>query len=505
MSKLFEKMAIIGAGSMGSNMAMLFASTGRHVSLFDISAENLKDAQSKADADPESKGRVSTYGSYGDLIASLPNGEPRLFLFSISHGKPTDTVIESLRPYLRRGDILVDAGNEWYRDTCRRYDEMKKIGVGYVGMGVSGGYQSARRGPSCSPGGDADVVESVMPLLKEIAAKDVFGGKGDGGPCVARIGPDGAGHHVKMTHNGIEHAMMSVIGEVFELMGTCQGDDYDQCGHLFRQWAAEGDLKQNFLLEIAADVCLHKEPHSATHTLSRIQDKVVQDADDTEGTGPWTVIESARRHVSAPSIASAQYLRVASADRAQRLRVAQLMHIPPPHRQEKGLTSEDLRLATYGAFLASYVQGLNLILKASTDEQWGVRLSECIRIWRAGCIIRSTAIADLLQAPLANAESNLSDPLKNVLHLPVVANELTRCYPAMKRAVACAVEWDARAPVLAASLEYVKYVAGEKLPMAIHEGMMDYFGSHNYDVWEDGPGEVKKGKHHTEWKSTQDV
>jgi len=228
----------------------------------------------------------------------------------------------------------------------------------------------------------------------------------------------------------------------------------------------------------------------------------VQDADDSEGTGVWSVMEAAKRHVSAPTIASAHFFRIASSDRAQRLQVvaslgedlgaARKQHLDDAARSA---FVEDLRLAVYCACLASFAQGLNLIARASSDEQWGVDLASCIRIWREGCIIRSEHIADVLQPPLEQERG-----VRNVLALQPVGEEVRRTFPQLRSVVGRASEWNAHIPTLSASVEYMKYCAGKHLPSEFMEAELDYFGAHSYDLKSEGAGEVRKGKHHFEWK-----
>ncbi|EPQ54339.1 6-phosphogluconate dehydrogenase, decarboxylating [Gloeophyllum trabeum ATCC 11539] len=498
----FEKIGIVGAGSMGSEMALLFAEHGLTVSSFDVAGQNIDNLKKYAESAPEDvRSRISTYKDYDPFISSLGGKDTRkLFVFSIKHGSPADQVLESMDKYLTKGDIILDGGNEWYLNTERRQKELGKRGVHYIGMGVSGGYQSARRGPSMSPGGNPDAVKEVLPILEKFAAKD----KKTGAPCVTAIGPGGSGHYVKMVHNGIEQGMLGIMAESWELLYKCLAIPLDEISAVYRKWAEQGELARNFLVEIGSDICGQSDEytHSASHLLNKIQDKVVQDADDSEGTGFWTIVEAANRHVSAPTIAAAHFLRVASSDRAQRLQVVEALgqDLGAARKQqisddEKKAFVEDLRLAVYCATLASFAQGMNLIARASDDEEWNVDLSKCIQIWREGCIIRSEYIADLLQ-PLYEKEP----AVRNTLTLGPVADEIKRTFPALQRVVKRALEWNAHIPSISASLEYFKYCAGLHLPTQFMEAELDYFGAHSFDLKEEGPGDVKKGKHHFEWK-----
>lgn len=223
---------------MGSEMAQLFAESGLPVSLFDVQGSNVDKAVEIANKNASTKGKVEGFKDYGAFMASLPSPGHRLLLFSITHGDPADSVLDQLRPHLAKGDIILDGGNEWYQNSERRMQQLKREqNVYYIGMGVSGGYQSARRGPSLSPGGEPAALERVMPLLERVAAKD-----SDGNPCVAPIGPGGSGHYVKMIHNGIEQGMLGAVAEAWGLMRFNLGLELDEIGEIFKQWNNKGEL-----------------------------------------------------------------------------------------------------------------------------------------------------------------------------------------------------------------------------------------------------------------------
>ncbi|RPD53017.1 6-phosphogluconate dehydrogenase decarboxylating [Lentinus tigrinus ALCF2SS1-6] len=490
---------------MGGSMAMLFAEHGLQVSVYDVADKNIDSLTERLNdptsgLTPDLHQRVAGFKDLSQFMHSLGGKDTdKLLVFSIPHGSAADKVISEIRPHLSRGDIILDGGNEWYENAQRRQRELAPDGIAYLSMGVSGGYQSARRGPSISPSGDKDAVERVMPLLQQFAAKDAKSGKA----CVANLGPAGCGHYVKMVHNGIEQGILGVVNEAWELLYKCLHTDLDTIAHIFRKWEEEGELKRNFLVGIGADICGRpKENGERGHVVNEVQDKVVQDADDSEGTGIWSVMEAAKRHVSAPTIASAHFFRITSADRAQRMEVVEALGesigaARKQHLESKARTEfiEDLRLAVYCATLASFAQGLNLIARASADEGWNVNLAECMQIWREGCIIRSEHIADVLQPAL-----EASPGVTNVLSLEALAEEIKRTVPYLRKVVQDGLEWNAHMPALSASLEYFKYCGGKHLPSQFMEAELDYFGAHSYDLKSEGDGEVKKGKHHFEWK-----
>ncbi|KAL3471538.1 6-phosphogluconate dehydrogenase [Aspergillus californicus] len=484
----FKRIGIVGAGNMGSMMAFAFSELGLDVSIWDLQNENvdqLLDSAKKTNY----KGKIEGFYNIDKFTQSLEGkGERKVFLFSITHGDPADSVLIKIKNDLKKGDIILDGGNEHYRRTERRQRVCADIGVSWIGMGVSGGYQSARRGPSLSPGGDKEALDLVMPLLELYAAKDAKSGL----PCVTRVGPAGSGHYVKMVHNGIEGGMLSAVAEAWALLHYGRGLEYEEIADIFDQWNKEGELRNNFLLEIGVDVLrTRKTPQGDGkgegvseggrdgYVLDDVLDKVVQDDDNTEGTPYWSVMESAARHISAPTIATAHYMRIASGNRAERLEVAKKLRIPGPTpiRGMKNFEAfkEHLRRTLYASFLASFCQGLEMIARTSEDEGWNVDLSKCLQIWRAGCIIRSEGIADILQPALADKKD-----LKNMKYIDKVAEELHRTYGSVKEIVIAGIDSDHQIPAISATLDYLKYEAGTNLPTKFMEAQMDLFGAHGY-------------------------
>lgn len=505
----FKRIGIVGAGNMGSMMTLAFSELGLDVSAWDVQSENvdqLMDMSKKID----SKGKVEGFHDINEFVHSLESaGEHKLFLFSITHGDPADSVLGMIKDKLQPGDIILDGGNEHYRRTEKRQKECAEIGVKWIGMGVSGGYQSARHGPSLSPGGDAEAMKLVMPLLKAYAAKD----SKTGTPCVAPIGPHGSGHFVKMVHNGIEVGMLSTIAEAWSLLHHGLGMPYAEIANLFESWNSHGEMRNTYLLEIGVDMLRTKRTPQGDQkgegasekggfVLDDVLDKVVQDDDGSEGTPTWSIMESANRHVSAPTLAAAYYLRLASGNRAERLSVARNLQIPglKPIEKVKDRKAflEDLRRAVYCCFLASFCQGLELISRASEDEGWDIDLGQCLQIWRAGCIIRCEGIADLLQ-PCLPADVRYT----NMKFIHEVAGELHKSFSALKEIVVTGVCADHYVPAMSATLEYLKYEGSTMLPTQFMEGQMDFFGGHAYNkpgVPGEDPGPTKKGAHHYEWR-----
>ncbi|KAJ5183993.1 6-phosphogluconate dehydrogenase decarboxylating [Penicillium capsulatum] len=489
----FPRIGVVGAGSMGSMMTFAFSELGLDVSVWDVDKSNVDKVLTWAKDSPDVKGKIEGFYNITEFTKSLDGkGDRKLFIFSVTHGHPADSVLNMMKADLRSGDIILDGGNENYRRTERRQKECEAIGVNWIGMGVSGGYQSARRGPSLSPSGDTKALNLVMPLLELYAAKDPKTGT----PCVTRIGPGGSGHFVKMVHNGIEGGMLSALAEAWSYLHFGLGMDYDQIAEIFAQWNSSGELQGNFLISIGADMLRKKKTPKGDHNGEELDD------DDTEGTPLWALMESAARHVSCPTLGAAHYMRIASGNRAERAQVSQKLQMPTPRPIDKSRDRkaevEKLRLAVYSSFLSSFCQGLELISRASDDESWDIDLGKCLQIWRAGCIIQSDYIADMLQPPLSHKKR-----VTNMKFVDQVSKELHKSFGALKEIVIQGTLSDQYMPAIAATLEYLKYAGGMSLPTKFMEGQMDYFGAHCYNkpgVPGEDPGPVSKGPHHYEWK-----
>jgi 6-phosphogluconate dehydrogenase len=512
----YKRIGIVGAGNMGSMMAFAFSELGLDVSIWDVARENVDQLLSST-KNVNYDGKIEGFYEIEKFTKSLEaqGVERKIFLFSITHGDPADSVLGMIKGSLKSGDIILDGGNENYRRTEARQRECAEIGVSWIGLGVSGGYQSARRGPSLSPGGDAEALKVVMPLLEAYAAVDEKTGK----PCVTGVGPRGSGHFVKMVHNGIEGGMLSAVAEAWSILYYGRGLGHGEIADIFAEWNREGELRNNFLLEIGAALLKVRKTREGDgkgegvsenggkdgYVIDDVLDKVVQDDDDTEGTPYWAVMESAARHVSAPTLATAHYMRISSGNRAERLEVSKKLHVPRPSpiRGMKTFEAfkEHLRRAVYGSFLASFCQGLELIARASEDEGWDIDLSNCLQIWRAGCIIRSEGIADILQPALSENKE-----LKNMKYIDKVSAELARTYNSLKEIVIAGIDSDHYLPAMSATLEYLKYEAGTMLPTKFMEAQMDFFGAHGYNkpgVPGEDPGPVGKGAHHYEWRPAE--
>ncbi len=480
-------------------MSLLFAEHGIEVNFYDPSEDRAEALLGHA-KEAKLVDRIKHCKDYKAICKNL--GSPKVFVFSIPFGSVADETIDGLRPYLQKGDILMDASNEHWQSTERRQKRLEPDGIHYIGMGVSGGYQSARHGPSISPGGSEEALTLVMPFLEKIAARDK-----QGRPCVTQVGPGGSGHYVKMVHNGIEHALMSILCEVWAIMSQNVGMECDEIASIFDSWNKEGELESNFLISIGAEICRTRDPEGNSFVLDKVRDKVVQDVAETEGTGVWTCEEAVRLHVAAPTILSAHLFRLASADAARRAKVKDGLDggFNPSKmqlsEQERTDFVKDLQKATYASFLVSFIQGLHIIEKANHEQKWEIDMANLLQLWRGGCIIQSDYIVNLLEKVYRQKDHNDRDLLE---HREIGA-PLKENYPALKRVVLRAIEADAPVPSLGASLEYLKYTASTELPTQFMVAQMDYFGAHKFDLKSAEPGKPVAGTHHFEWKPARGI
>jgi 6-phosphogluconate dehydrogenase len=509
---------MLGVGSMGAMMSLLMAERGYEVHFYDpgklkhpsslyqplgtdipLGQENMDTLDHQA-KDIHLEDKVRPAKSYEDVCKAIETpGQPKVFMFSTPHGGPADKCVEALRPFLNKGDIIVDCGNEHWTNTERRQKALEPEGIHYVGCGVSGGYQSARHGPSMSPGGSPEALEKVMPFLETLAAKDE-----QGRPCTNPVGPGGSGHYIKMVHNGIEQGMMSVVAEVWLILTQGLGLKHEEVSDIFKSWNESGPLSGCFLIAIGVDVENAKH-EDGTHVVSEVRDKIVQDVDEEEGTGTWTCEQAVTLHVPAASILSAHLFRCASSDLKRRMQnkkaasggiEAQKMSV-----ESKQDFVELLQQTTYFSFLVCFAQGLDLIRQKDKNSSWKLDYRKILQLWRGGCIIQADYIVNLLD-DMFKREDHDAD---NILGNPEVGQELAKHYPAIKKVVLRAIEADTFVPAVGQSLEYYKYETSTQLPTQFMEAQLDYFGQHMYDKKDDPVGGPTKGKHHFEWKEAKGV
>ena len=462
---------IVGLGTMGRNLALNVESRGFRVAIWNREQEWTDDFV----AAHQGRQFVGT-ASLEQLVASL--SRPRRILMMIPAGKPVDEMIERFKPLLDAGDVLVDGGNSWYRDTRRREEHLRAAGILFVGCGVSGGEEGARNGPSLMPGGTADAWEALRDVLEAIAAV------GSAGPCVTHVGADGAGHFVKMVHNGIEYGDMQLIAESWDLMRRGLDLPAAATAEVWAEWNA-GPL-ESFLVELTAQVCRVVDPETGQALVDVVLDKAGQ-----KGTGRWTAQVALELAVPVPTIAAAVDARVLSSLKAERVAAAPRLAGPPPviERADRGAVLRDLHDALLAARVCAYAQGLALIGSASREYAWGVNLSEICRIWTAGCIIRARLLDDARAALQTNRE------LPNLLLADGIRERVDAAQGGWRRTVARASAAGIPVPAHATALSYYDSYRTARLPQSLTQAQRDAFGAHTFErIDRDGP-------HHAEWNA----
>jgi 6-phosphogluconate dehydrogenase len=458
---------------MGRNLARNFARNGFTVAVHNRSVDKMTSL-------------IEDHGDEGDFIAceSLESfvealQQPRTIVIMVKAGGPTDAVIDSLIPLLDKGDIIVDAGNAHFEDTRRRESALAAQGLHFVGSGVSGGEEGALLGPSIMPGGPAESYKTLGPILEKIAAKAE-----DGTPCCVHVGPDGAGHFVKMVHNGIEYADMQLIGEAYHLLRAGLRLTPAEIGDIFAEWN-QGDL-ESFLIEITAEVLRHKDAKTGKPLVDVIVDEAGQ-----KGTGRWTVQSALDLGVPVTGIAEATFARAISSQTAQREAARGVLTGAAGdfHIGNRDGFIEDVRLALYASKVVAYAQGFDQIQAASDEYGWDINRGDMAKIWREGCIIRARFLDRITQAYSRNAQ------LPSLLVDPYFADEVGGGVSAWRRVVAQAALAGVPAPAFGSSLAYYDSLRAERLPAALIQGQRDFFGAHTYQRV-DGPGTF-----HTLWSA----
>ena len=469
MSELAE-IGVTGLAVMGRNLARNFARHGHRVAIHNRSYAKTTSLLEEAG----SEGTFLASESMADFVASLER--PRRVIIMVKAGPGTDAVIDDLIGLLEEGDIVIDAGNAHFPDTIRREQKLKEHGLHFVGTGVSGGEEGALNGPSIMPGGSRESYESLGPLLEDISAKV------DGTPCCTYVGPDGAGHFVKMVHNGIEYADMQLIAEAYDLIRQGTGASAAEIAEIFRTWN-EGDL-ESFLIEITADVLAHVDAETGQAFVDVVLDRAEQ-----KGTGRWTVQNALDLGVPITGIAEATFARALSGSVPQRTAAAGKL---PAHTLEWSVPDrdafvEDVRQALYASKVVAYSQGFDQIAAASAEFGWDIDRGAMARIWRGGCIIRARFLNRITEAYERDADLPLL--IADDYFAEVVGNSLA----AWRRVVAGAAQNGIPTPAFSSSLAYYDGIRAERLPAALIQAQRDFFGAHTYHRVD------KDGSFHTEW------
>jgi len=463
------RIGVVGLGVMGSNLARNLARHGHPVAVYNRTTARTDEFL----ADHGGEGEFHPARTPAELVAALER--PRRVLLMVKAGRATDAVIDEFAPLLEAGDVIIDGGNAHFADTRRREAALRERGLHFVGVGVSGGEEGALRGPSIMPGGSAEAYASLAPMLTDIAAKV------DGVPCVTHIGPDGAGHFVKMVHNGIEYADMQLIAEAYDLLRRVGGMAPAAIADVFRTWNA-GRL-DSYLIGITAEVLAHTDPATGRPFVD-----VVLDQAEQKGTGRWTVQVALDLGVPVSGIAEAVFARSLSGHAGLRA-AARPLPGPRPTVGVSGGTDlvDDVEQALYASKIIAYAQGFDQIRAGSDEYGWGVDPAALATIWRGGCIIRA-AFLDRIRAAF-DADPNLP----TLLVAPHFAGALAAAQPAWRRVVATAVSSGVPVPGFAAALAYYDALRAERLPAALVQAQRDYFGAHTYRRVD------RDGVFHTRW------
>jgi len=464
---------MVGLGVMGRNIVLNLEEKGFSASAWDAWPEPV----ARFRKETEGK-KVSCFEDLAQFVQSLR--KPRRIVMLVKAGDVVDKTIERLLPLLEPGDMLVDAGNEYFKNTERRALELESKKIRYFGMGVSGGEYGARHGPSMMPGGDREAWEELKPILTKIAAQHADG------PCVAYMGPGGAGHYVKMVHNGIEYGDMQLIAEAYDALKTLGGLDDDELAETFSKWN-EGEL-ESFLIEITARIFKQKDPLFPDGD-GRLVDQIL-DATGMKGTGKWTVQDASDLSVPVATIASSVEARILSAQKATRVAASKILPGPMPAAPaglDKKQLVEDVKSALYASKMVSYAQGLGLLRAASELRKWDLDLGEISRIWQDGCIIRARFLGRIKEAYARDAQ------LENLLLDPYFRGELEARQAGWRRVVATAATQGLPLPTTMASLGYYDSFRRERLPANLTQAQRDLFGSHTYKRLD------REGDFHTEW------
>ncbi len=462
---------MIGLGVMGSNLLLNMADHQFAAIGYDLKPE--RGAALEAAATPGTK--IKGVADLAHLMLALK--KPRKIMMLVPAGAPVDAVISNLLPLLEKGDILIDGGNSYFKDTLHRVAYLQDKGIHFMGMGVSGGEMGARTGPSMMPGGDRAAYQYLQPILEAIAAKTE-----SGQPCVAFMGKGAAGHYVKMVHNGIEYAMMQLIAEVYDVLKRGAGCTNEELFTIFDTWN-KGPL-QSFLMEVTAEVFKVKDDDSEQYLVDLILDQA-----GSKGTGKWTSQEAMNLPVPIPTIDMAVALRNLSVYKDQRSKAAPLYQPSQPVKAPREVLVADLESALLFGYLMAYSQGLSMLASASAVHEMDIPMPDVIRVWKSGCIIRSALLRTFEAA-------YKKDPLlPNLLLDKDVAALVQERSQSMRTVITTAVSSGIPVPALMSALGYFDAYRSERLPTNLIQAQRDYFGAHTYQRTD------KTGVFHTEWHS----
>ena len=461
---------VVGLGTMGQNLARNLAHKGFAVSVYNRTTSRV-DAFMKQFA---GEGAFTAARSPDELVQQLE--APRVVLMMVTAGPAVDETIDHLAPSMKPGDILIDGGNSYFLDTVRRGKAMEARGLRFIGTGVSGGEEGALNGPSIMPGGQREAYERVAPMLTKISAQV------DGDPCCTYIGPGGAGHYVKMVHNGIEYADIQLIAEAYDLLTHALHLNASELSQVFARWN-QGDL-DSYLIQITAEVLGKRDKATGQQLVDVILDEAQQ-----KGTGKWASQSALDLGIPLTAITEAVFARFLSALKADRQLAAKTL--PGPNSGIPAAASssliDDVRSALYASKVVAYAQGFEQMQAASDENGWDLQLGSIARIWRGGCIIRARFLNRITDAYAADSK------VKNLLLVPYFRDAMAEAQDAWRRVIGMAVERGIPAPAFSSSLAYYDAYRRERLPANLVQGLRDYFGAHTYRRID------RDGSFHTRW------
>ncbi|KVV46436.1 6-phosphogluconate dehydrogenase [Burkholderia ubonensis] len=466
-----QAIGVIGLAVMGRNLALNIESRGYAVSVYNRSREKTDELI----AEFPGRNLVPTY-TLEEFVASLET--PRRILMMVKAGTATDATIAALKPLLEKGDVLIDGGNTHFTDTIRRNQELAQSGLHFIGTGVSGGEEGALRGPSIMPGGQRDAYDLVEPILKQIAAK----APSDGEPCVAYMGPDGAGHYVKMVHNGIEYGDMQLIAESYAVLKDVAGLANDELGAVYTDWN-QGEL-DSYLMEITSKIFGKKDDETGKHLVDVILDRAAQ-----KGTGKWTSQNALDLGVPLPLITESVFARVLSSLKTERVAASKVLSGPSatPLQGDRAAFVEAVRRALYLSKVISYAQGFAQLRTASEEYGWNLDLGTIAKIFRAGCIIRARFLQKITDA-------YAKDPaLANLLLDPYFQDIAANYQASLREVVIAAVKAGVPVPAFASAVAYFDSYRSERLPANLVQAQRDFFGAHTFERTD------KPGSFHANW------
>ncbi len=464
-----QDFGLIGLAVMGQNLALNVESKGFSVAVYNRTTARTQEFM----AGPAGGKSIVGAESLEDFVAAL--GRPRKIMLMVKAGQPVDDFIEQLVPHLDEGDIIIDGGNSFFQDTIRRSRMLDDKGLLYIGTGVSGGEEGALHGPSIMPGGQRQAYDLVAPIFTKIAAQV------EGEPCCAYIGPDGAGHYVKMVHNGIEYGDMQLIAEAYLIMENSLNLSAKHLHDVFAEWN-EGELN-SYLIEITRDIFARMDEETGRPLVEMILDKAGQ-----KGTGKWTSQSALDLGIAAPTIAEAVFARCISAVKEERVAASKALSGPSTtYGGDRNDFIEAIRQALYASKICSYAQGFALLAEAAREHGWDLNFGEIAKIWRGGCIIRARFLHRITEAYERDPD------LANLMLDPFFKDVLESAQESWRHVVASAVTLGYPIPAFSSALAYFDSYRRERLPANLIQAQRDYFGAHTYQRVD------REGTFHTEW------